>query len=130
MLCSSSQRTVPGRRLEAERAAAGQDDRVDLVDHVERVQEIRFARAGRAASLRYAADRVAVDEDHGAAGRAFGEREVADLDAGDRGDRRVGLGSPRCALRDRLRPLVAQAFRPANGRSGSPKGLRYEYRTR
>ena len=91
----------PRRRVEAERAAAGQDDRVDLVDHVERVQEIRFARAGRAASLRDAADRVAVDEDHGAAGRPLGEREVADLDAGDRGERRVGFSSParlaRCA---------------------------------
>jgi len=27
-----------------------------------------------------------------------------------------------------LRPTVAQAFRPANDRAGSPEGLRYEAR--
>ena len=26
----------------------------------------------------------------------------------------------------RSRPLVAQAFRPADGRAGSPEGLRYD----
>ena len=97
-----------GGGVEAERAAAGEDDRVHLVDHVERVQQIRFARARRAAALRDAADRVAVDENHRAAGRALGEREVADLDAGDRGDRRVGVsppGRPR-SPRGYVRPAV------------------------
>ena len=58
------------RRVEAEGAAAGEHDRVDLVDHVERIEQVRFARARRAAALRDAARRAfAVDEDHRAAGR-------------------------------------------------------------
>ena len=34
-----------GRRVEAERAAAGEDDGVDLLDHVERIEQVRLARA-------------------------------------------------------------------------------------
>ena len=51
MWCSSSHFDSAGRRVETERAAAGQHDRVDLVDHVERVEQIGFARARRAAAL-------------------------------------------------------------------------------
>ena len=40
-----------GRRVEAERAAAGKDHGVHLVNHVERIEEIGFARPGRAAAL-------------------------------------------------------------------------------
>ncbi len=51
------------RRVEAERAPAGERDRVHLVDHVQRVEQVGLARAGRAAALRDAADRAdAVDE--------------------------------------------------------------------
>ena len=125
MLCSSSQRTVAGRRLEAERAAAGEDDGVDLVDHVERVQEIRFARAGRAAALRDAADRVAVDENHGAAGRAFGEREVADLDAGDRGQRRVDSAAPACVARSPAASRSAAFRLPTAARAALRAALQY-----
>ena len=50
--------------------------------------------------------RVAVDEHDRAAGRPFGEREVADLDAGHRGERR-GCARGRCP-----RPAVARARRP------------------
>src|SRR5205823_8730592 len=36
-----------------------------------------------------------------------------------------GLPMTKSALRNCRRPPVAQAFRPANGRRGSPEGLRY-----
>ena len=52
MWCSSSHFDGAGGGVEAERAAAREDDRVDLVDHVERVEQIGFARARRAAALR------------------------------------------------------------------------------
>ncbi len=83
--------------FEAECAAASEHDRVHFVDHIERVQEIRFARAGRAAALRNAADRVAIDEHDRAASRALGQGHVPDLDTGDGSDRRVGRAG---ALRD------------------------------
>src|SRR5204863_8189596 len=72
--------------LEAECAAACEDDRVDSVHQVQRVEQVGFARAGRAAALRDAADGVAVHEDRRAPGGTLGERVVADPDAFDRGE--------------------------------------------
>ena len=61
------------RGIEAERAAAREHDGVDLVDHVQRIEQVGFPSAGGAAALGHAADRVAVDEHHRAAGRPFGQ---------------------------------------------------------
>ena len=46
------------RRVEPVRAAAGEDDRVDLVHHVQRVEQIRLARPRRAAALRHTTRRA------------------------------------------------------------------------
>ena len=103
-----------GCRVEAERAAARQDDRVDLVDHVERVEQIRLARPRRAAALRDAARHAfAVDQDHGAAGGAAGKREAADLESVDGGQRGVAD-----------RRLVRRLRAPACGCTRAPRGRR------
>ncbi len=74
------------RGVETIGAAAREHDRVDAVHHVQRIEQVGLARAGCAAALRHAAHcAVAVDEDDRAAGRPFGQREVPDLEPGDRG---------------------------------------------
>ena len=62
----------PLRGVEAERAAAGKDDRVDLVDEIGGIEKIGFTCAGRGAPLRYAARYAfAVDQHDRAAGRSL-----------------------------------------------------------
>ena len=78
-----------GRGVEAEGAAAGQHDRVDLFDRVDRRQQIGLARARRRAAHVHAGDRARFREHDRAAGRPLAQREVPDLDAVNRGQRLV-----------------------------------------
>jgi hypothetical protein len=77
-----------GRRGEPERAAAGEDDRVDLGDEVAGREDAGLARAGRAAADVDGADGPGGREDHGAPGAADGVRAVADAISG--GEHRGG----------------------------------------
>ena len=70
-----------GRGVEAERAAAGQDDRVRDLDEVDRVEQIGLARGGRRAAHVHAGRGAGLGQDHRAAGRALRQRVVSDLDA-------------------------------------------------
>ena len=74
------------RRIKTKRAPAGEDDGIHALDHVQRIQKICFARRGGRSPLRHPAHGVAVDENHRAAGRSLGQREVPHFDAGDRGE--------------------------------------------
>ena len=93
--------------VEAEGAAAGEQDGVHLLDRVERRQQLGLARAGRGAADVDAADRAALGEDDGAAGRPARIGEVADREAGDGGQ---SEGSSRSARRRDAHP---QANTPA-----------------
>ena len=73
------------RRVEAEGAAAGQHDRVHLVDRVDRIEQLGLARPGRRAAHVDAGDGAVAGDHDRAAGRPARVREVADLEAGDRG---------------------------------------------
>jgi hypothetical protein len=73
-----------GRRVEAERAPARQEDRVHLVDRVDRVEQIGLTRARRRSADVDAGDGAVLDQHDRAAGGAGGEGLVADLDAIDR----------------------------------------------
>ena len=71
--------------VETERAAAGEDDRVHLVDRVDRIEQLGLARARRRAAHVDSGDGAFAGDDHRAAGRPARVGEVADLEAGDRG---------------------------------------------
>ena len=53
------------------------------------LEQIGFARRRRRAAHVHAGGRAGLDEHDGAAGRPLGQRVMADLDAGHRGQRRV-----------------------------------------
>ena len=73
------------RRVEAEGAAAGEHDRVHLVDRVDRIEQLGLARPGRRAAHVDAGDGAVAGDHDRAAGRPARVGEVADLEAGDRG---------------------------------------------
>ena len=76
--------TVP--RGEAEGAPARQHDRVDLLDGVHRIEEIGLGGPGSAAAHVNAPRRASVRDHDGATRVGIRVGEVADPDAGDRGD--------------------------------------------
>ena len=78
---------TPDRRLESERAAAGEHDRVHLLHDVARPQQIGLVRAGRPAAHIDAGDARAIGEDDGAAGDGAPVDPVPDANAGHVGDR-------------------------------------------
>ena len=83
-----------GGRLEPERAAAAQHDRVRPLDERPRAAEVGLARAGRGAADRDPGDRARAADDGGAPGHGVRVGVVPDLDAGDVGDRVVHEGGP------------------------------------
>ena len=88
--------------IEAERAAAGQQQRVHLVDEVARHQQIGLARAGCRAAHVDAAGDAGFAQHHRAAGGPARVGVVADLQAGDVGRidllglRRAHANTPAC----------------------------------
>ena len=113
-------------RVESERAAAGEHDRVNLLNDVDRIEQIGLAGGwGRAAHVD-AGGGAGFRENHGAAGGACRERLMADLDAGDGRQCRVRVhrvlpGSLVACARQEI--VGVQAFRPAVLRR--PEGLHY-----
>ena len=75
-----------GRRFEAERAAAGEHDAVDLLHEVAGAQQIGLVRAGRAAAHVDTGNGGLVGEHDGTACDRAAIAPVADADAGDVGD--------------------------------------------
>src|SRR6185436_2068089 len=70
------------RRVEAKRAAAGEDNRVHALDEIGGIEQVGLARAGRTAALCDAADgAITVREHHRATRQPAGQREVAHPDA-------------------------------------------------
>ena len=78
-----------GRRIEAERAAARQDDGVGDLDEVDGIEQIGFARRRSRAAHVHAGRDAGFGQHDRAAGRALGERVMADLDARNRRQRGV-----------------------------------------
>jgi hypothetical protein len=73
--------------IEPECAAAGENDRVDLVDHVQRIEQVGFARPGGGAALRNARGRSgSVDDDDGAAGGTLGQCKMPNANSGNVGE--------------------------------------------
>ena len=79
-------RASPGRRVESERAAARQNDRVNLLDSVDWVEQIGLARAEPRRGHRLPRPRPPRTGSR-AAGWTAGISEVADFDSGDVSDR-------------------------------------------
>ena len=77
-------------RVEADRAASGQEDGVNLLDGVLGDGEVGVEGAGGASRLEDAWRDAGACEDDGAAGGVVEIGVVADLDAGDVGDGVVG----------------------------------------
>ena len=84
------------RRIEAEGAAAGEHDGVNLLDCVDRIEQIRLACTGRAAANVDTGRRTTFCQNNGAPGRPFRQREMSDLDPVHRRQAARRLG--RCAI--------------------------------
>jgi len=80
-----------GGRVEPERAAAGQHQRVHPLHGVARIEEIGLARARRAAAHVRPGDRAAPGEHDRAAGRPLGEGVVTHLQPRHRSEAGIGL---------------------------------------
>ena len=107
------------RGVEAEGAAAGEHDRMHLVDRVDRIEQLGLARPGRRAAHVDAGDGAVAGDHDRAAGRPARVGEVADLEAGDRGQPRHRVARPPGAAA-RAAPPGRHGGRPARLQANTP----------